>query len=99
MGIPSTDVQLTMASPDDTDITSSDTDSSKYYQQDDFTKLKCTQGIKVFHLNTRSCLHKMDEISRITVNCNIDVLSVNESMLSCDIQDNEIFIDNYYIFR
>ena len=56
-------------------------------------------GTTFVHMNVCSLLPKLKELRIFLKNTNIQVLSINESWLCEDIEDSEIAISGYTIFR
>lgn len=52
-----------------------------------------------FHINVRSLLPKIDQIGHIVKSLNVDCLSVNETWLDKSIDDSEISLPGYLVFR
>jgi len=66
-----------------------------------FIDLNCRlqKGFKVAHLNIQGILSKVDYLDILLHDNNIDVLCLNETWLTSNIDDSEIMIDGYSIFR
>ena len=68
-------------------------------QDDILSNFVSLNGLKFYHINVHSLLPKIDEIRHVAYKLNIDCMSINETFLSEGISNNEIFIENYIIFR
>lgn len=58
-----------------------------------------TSDLKCLHINVHSIFPKIHEIARLVQSNNIDCISINETFLDHSINDCEIAIDSYSIFR
>ena len=63
----------------------------------DFPALSSSAGLRVAHLNCRSLLSIVDEVSGLIVHESIDVFAVTETWLDSSIEDNEIFLHSFPI--
>ncbi|XP_019631566.1 PREDICTED: uncharacterized protein LOC109475403 [Branchiostoma belcheri] len=61
--------------------------------------LRVKKGVKMIHLNIRSLLPKLDEIRAALINNPVDILTLNETWLDPSIDDNELYIPNYTLYR
>ena len=53
----------------------------------------------IMYLNARSILPKLDELCILCVNNSYDMISIVESWLSDDVDNTELFIPGFTIFR
>ncbi len=74
-------------------------DSPEHASMDVWKSTIIGNGLKVAHMNIRSCLHKMEERRLIMKDLPVDILSVNETFLDDTIHDNKISIPGYSIYR
>ena len=58
-----------------------------------------TSRLNCLHLNARSRLAKVPEITLLAARTNATVISISETHLDSSITDNEIKIDGYSILR
>jgi hypothetical protein len=63
------------------------------------SKFKKHNGLNIAHINCRSLLPKLDEISYIMNSANVNVLCLTETWLDDTVCDSDIFIDGYTLFR
>ena len=54
---------------------------------------------KIAHLNARSLPRHFDEVSRLVINTDFDIISLSESWLNKSISNNNIKIAGYKMFR
>ena len=68
---------------------------------DRFIDLKCQlgRGLKIAHINIQSLRFKTDYLHIFIHSNNTDVLCITESWLTHDIDDNEIKIEGYNLYR
>ena len=68
---------------------------------DKFIDLKCRlgRGLKIAHINIQSLRFKTDYLHIFLFENNIDVLCVTESWLTAEIDDDEIMIDGFNMYR
>ena len=57
------------------------------------------KGFSIANLNIRSLPHKLDQLRLLLLDHPIDVLSLNETFLTADFNDDDMFIPGYSIFR
>ena len=56
-------------------------------------------GLKVAHINVCSLRNKIDQISHILCDLNLDILGLSETRLNSEITDDELYIDGYIFIR
>jgi exonuclease III len=57
------------------------------------------KGLKIVHLNVHYLYPKLDEIKHIIKHQNIDILCLCETFLNNTFSNNELFIENFKMFR
>ena len=62
-----------------------------------FPKLK--RGLKVAHLNVNRLYNKLDSVKELLQHTSLDVLGLTKPWLTSDIDDDELEIERYSIFR
>ena len=63
------------------------------------SKFKDMRGFKIAHLNCVSLLKYFDEIKQFILRTKIDILTLSETHLSADIDDGELVVPGYCLFR
>ena len=56
-------------------------------------------GLRVAHINVCSLHNKIDQISHILCDMNLDILGLGETRLNSEIIDDELYIDGYIFVR
>ena len=74
-------------------------DTNLVYNEQNNINIKSVKGIKVLHINIQSLLPKMDEFRKVVSEYSFDIISVNETWLVKDINDYEVALDGFDIFR
>ena len=64
-----------------------------------YSKVKWQTGFKVLHLNISSLISNLYELIHIVHDLNIDVISLNETRLDVHINNDELKIPEYKLFR
>ena len=57
------------------------------------------RGFKIAHLNINRLINKMDRIRELIIQYKFDVLALNETFLTSDIDDSELYIPGYKLAR
>ena len=65
----------------------------------DFNWQPINNAIIIGHINICSLLNKVSYINFYLTEYKIDILSINETWLKCNVLSNELFFNNYKIFR
>ena len=60
---------------------------------------KGTSGLNIGHINMCSILRKMDQLSFIMNELQVDILGISETKLNSTVNDYELHIDGYDLIR
>ena len=69
------------------------------YNKPNFNLHRFSKGTTLIHLNIRSLLPKLDELKFYLKNNKIQVLSLNETWLNSTVDNNEVEIPGFVLFR
>ena len=56
-------------------------------------------GLRTAYINVCSLRNKIDQISHILCDMNLDILGLGETRLNSEITDDELYIDGYIFIR
>ena len=65
----------------------------------DIDRLQLLKGLKVGHLNCLSLRKHIDEMRSLVKRCGMDIMTLSETHLQPDIEDNDVHIPGYTILR
>ena len=57
------------------------------------------KGLRIAHLNICSLLHKVQEVSTLLSNNNLNIMAISETHLDATVNDSEVAVPGYCIFR